>query len=79
MCVAAPMKVVEVGEYSCVAEIDGVRKSASIIALEEVKVGDYIMVHAGLAISKLDPASAEETLRLMREIVATEKRNDEIH
>ena len=68
MCVAVPMKVVEVSEFACVAEIDGVRKNASLLALDNVKVGDYILVHAGLAIEKLDTMAAEETLRLMREI-----------
>lgn len=68
MCVAVPMKVIEVTEFACVAEIDGVRKSASLLALENVKIGDYILVHAGLAIEKLDTDIAEETLRIMREI-----------
>ncbi|VAX18529.1 hypothetical protein MNBD_NITROSPINAE01-1172 [hydrothermal vent metagenome] len=72
MCVAVPMKVIEVSEFSCVAEIDGVRKSASTMALDDVKPGDYIMVHAGLAIAKLAPEAAEETLRLMREIIDAE-------
>jgi len=72
MCVAVPMKVIEVSEFSCVAEIDGVRKSASTMALDDVKPGDYIMVHAGLAIAKLAPKAAEETLRLMREIIDAE-------
>jgi len=68
MCVAVPMKVVEMSEFACVAEIDGVRKSASLLALDNVNIGDYILVHAGLAIEKLDTEAAEETLRLMREI-----------
>lgn len=72
MCVAVPMKVVEVGEYDCVAEIDGVRRAANIMTLDDVKVGDYIMVHAGFAIAKLDPVTAEETLELMRRIVSAE-------
>ena len=79
MCVAVPMKVVEVSEFSCVAEIDGVRKTASLMALEGVQVGDYIMVHAGLAISKMNPEAAAETLRLMREIVDMEERNNEVY
>ncbi len=79
MCVAVPMKVIEVSEFSCVAEIDGVKKTASIMALDGVKEGDYIMIHAGLAIAKLDPEAAEETLRLMREIKEAEDKSHEIH
>lgn len=74
MCVAVPMKVVEVSEFSLVAEIDGVRREASRMTLDDVKVGDYVMIHAGFAIEKIDPEAAEETLRLMREIVDFEKR-----
>lgn len=74
MCVAVPMKVVEVSEYSCVAEIDGVRKSASLMMLDGVKPGDYVMIHAGFALERIDPKAAEETLRLMREIVDNEER-----
>jgi len=72
VCVAVPMRVVEVGEFDCVAEIDGVRKSANTMTLDDVKVGDYIMVHAGFAIARLDPVTAEETLALMRQIVDME-------
>jgi len=43
MCVAVPMKVVEVSEYACVAEIDGVRKTASLMMLDDVSVGDYVI------------------------------------
>ena len=75
MRVAVPMKVIEVSEYSCTAEIDGVKKQASLMMLEGVNVGDYIMVHAGFAIEKVDPESARETISLMREIVESE--NDE--
>lgn len=73
MCVAVPMKVVEVSEYSCVAEIDGVRKTASVMTLDNVAVGDYVMIHAGFAIEKVDPEIAEQTLALMRQIVDAEE------
>lgn len=79
MCVAVPMKVIEISEYSCVAEIDGVRKTASLMALDGIKKGDYIMVHAGLAIAKLDEQAALETIQLMRDIKETEENSDEIH
>ncbi len=77
MCVAVPMKVTHVDAFTCVAEIDGVTKTASLLGIDGVEVGDYIMVHAGLAIAKLDTETAEETLRLMREIVAMEEEEDD--
>lgn len=73
MCLAVPMKIVSKEGDNVVAEVDGVRKEASVMLLgEEVEVGDYIIVHAGFAISKLDEEYAEETLTLMREIYSAE-------
>lgn len=73
MCLGVPMKVLSRDGDTIVAEVDGVRKEASVMLLnEEVVVGDYVIVHAGFAISRLDEAYAEETLRMMREIFAPE-------
>lgn len=63
------MKIIRKDGDDVVAEVDGVQKEASVMLLgEEVKVGDYIIVHAGFAISRLDEEYAEETLRLMQEV-----------
>ncbi len=68
MCLGVPMRVVGIDGANIVAEIDGVRRAASLMILdEEVREGDYVIVHAGFAIARLDEAEAEETLRLMRE------------
>jgi hydrogenase expression/formation protein HypC len=67
------MRVVNVDGMDVVAEIDGVRRAASLMVLdEEVREGDYVIVHAGFAIARLDEAEAEETLRLMREAFSEE-------
>jgi hydrogenase expression/formation protein HypC len=67
------MRVVSVDGMDVVAEIDGVRRAASLMVLdEEVREGDYVIVHAGFAIARLDEAEAEETLRLMREAFSEE-------
>jgi hydrogenase expression/formation protein HypC len=56
-----------------VAEMDGVRRETSLMMLDEaVALGDYVIVHAGFAIARLDPAEAEETLRLMRQLFKPE-------
>lgn len=74
MCLGVPMRVVELHEDLVVAEIDGVRREASLLMLADpVKLGDYVIVHAGFAISRLDAAEAEETLQLMREILDSEE------
>lgn len=73
MCLGVPMLVVETDHDTAVAEIDGVRREASLMMLgEPVAAGDYIIVHAGFAISRIDPAEAEETLRMMREVFSPE-------
>jgi hydrogenase expression/formation protein HypC len=71
MCLAVPMQIVSIDGESMVAEIDGVKREASLMMLnEEVAVGDYVLIHAGFAISRLDAEEAEETLELMRECLA---------
>ena len=73
MCLGVPMKIISRDGDSIVAEVDGVQKDANIILLgEEVNVGDYVIVHAGFAISRLDEEYAEETIRMMREIYSPE-------
>jgi hydrogenase expression/formation protein HypC len=67
MCVGVPMEVVSRDGDNIIAEIDGVRREASLMILgDEVQVGDYVIVHAGFAISLLDKEEALETLELMR-------------
>jgi hydrogenase expression/formation protein HypC len=67
------MKVLRREGDTVVAEVDGVQKEASVMLLgEKVAVGDYVIVHAGFAISRLDEEYAEETIRLMREVFSEE-------
>ena len=73
MCLGIPMKIMSIDGTDIVAEIDGVKRNASLMILdEEVVLGDYVVVHAGFAISKLDEAEALETLELMREAFPVE-------
>lgn len=73
MCLGVPMQVLEINDDIVLAEIDGVQREASLMMLgDPVAVGDYVIVHAGFAISRIDPAEAEETLRIMREIFTPE-------
>ena len=73
MCLGVPMRVVSINGDDAVAEIDGVKREASLMLLgDEVLLGDFVIVHAGFAISKLDEEEAQETLRLMREVFKAE-------
>ena len=68
MCLAVPMKIVSIANDMAIAEIDGVRREASLMMLgDAAKVGDYVLIHAGFAISRLDEEAALETIALMRE------------
>ena len=70
MCLAVPMKVVEIVEGSAICEVDGVRREGSLMMLDEVQIGDYVLLHAGFAIEKIDPEEAEKTLTILREALA---------
>ncbi len=73
MCVGVPMQVISIEGDQAVTEVDGVKREASLMLLDqEVKVGDFVIVHAGFAISKLDEEDARATLALMREAFSTE-------
>jgi hydrogenase expression/formation protein HypC len=73
MCLALPVRVVEVGAAdTAVVDLGGVKKEISIALLDDVQVGDYVILHVGYALSKLDPAEAEKTLALFAELHASE-------
>lgn len=73
MCVGVPMQVISIEGDEALTEVDGVKREASLMLLDqEVKVGDFVIVHAGFAISKLDEEDAKATLELMREAFAPE-------
>lgn len=68
MCLAIPTRVIEIlNEFEAVVELAGVRKTISIALLEEVAVGDFVILHVGHALTKLDPDEARKTLELMAE------------
>jgi hydrogenase expression/formation protein HypC len=68
MCLAIPVRVTELldGDMARVT-LDGVGKVISLALVEDVKVGDYVILHVGYALNKLDPEEAERTLALLAE------------
>lgn len=66
MCLAIPMRLIEIDGAAGVAEVDGVTRQVRLDLLSEVALGDYILIHAGLAIARVDPEYAQETLSLLR-------------
>jgi len=68
MCLAVPLKIISVKGKMGIGELGGVKRKISLMLLDKVKVGDYVLLHAGFAINKLETKEAEELLQLLREI-----------
>ncbi len=72
MCLAIPALIEELtDEDSAVVNLGGVRKAISLALVEDIKAGDYVIVHAGYALQKLDLAEAEHTLQLFEDLSAS--------
>lgn len=68
MCLAVPSKILEINNLLAVVEVYGARKEVSLVLLpEDVEEGDYVLVHAGFALKKINHEVAQESLKLLRE------------
>ena len=81
MCLAIPAKVVEKLENDqALVEVGGVRNRVSLMLVEDVTVGDYVIVHVGFAIARLNAEEAAKSLALFGEIARQLEENpDEVH
>lgn len=72
MCLAVPVQVVELlPDEQALIDVGGVRNRVSLALVDDVAVGDYVIVHTGFAIARLDVAEAERTLALFDQIAQT--------
>ena len=71
MCLAIPAKILSIDGLQADVEIGGVSRTIGISLTPDARVGDYVYIHAGFAISVLDEAEALESLRLLRELAET--------
>ncbi|MBI3752534.1 MAG: HypC/HybG/HupF family hydrogenase formation chaperone [Deltaproteobacteria bacterium] len=70
MCLAVPSKIVEIKDAIATIDVHGARRDVSILLLpEEVTVGDYVLVHAGFAIQKIDKEAGEDAMKLINELL----------
>jgi len=70
MCLAVPSRVVEINDLIATIDVYGARRSVSLLLLpEDVGIGDYVLVHAGFAIQKIDKEAGDDALRLISEII----------
>jgi len=73
MCLAIPMKLISIEADKGVVELSGVKKEISLNLLKEVEIGDYLIIHAGFAIEKLNEEEANKTLAIWEEITNLQK------
>jgi hydrogenase expression/formation protein HypC len=71
MCLAVPARIESIEGHQAEVDVAGVTRSISVWLTPEAQVGDYVYIHAGYAISVLDKAEAEESLRLLQELAET--------
>jgi hydrogenase expression/formation protein HypC len=67
MCLAIPSKIVKIENNVATIDVDGVQREASLLLLEKPRVGEYVIVHAGFAINKINEEDALESLKLLKE------------
>jgi hydrogenase expression/formation protein HypC len=67
MCLAIPSRITKIKDNIATIDVDGVQRQASLLLLDDAKVGEFVIVHAGFAIQRLDEKAARETLALLKE------------
>lgn len=70
MCIAVPVEVIEIYDTEALVNFGGVKKKVDTSLIEELTIGDYVLLHAGCAIEKLDKEEAKETLKLFESLIS---------
>lgn len=70
MCLAIPSKIVAIDDGIGTIDVDGVRRRISLMLIEAPQVGDWVIVHAGFALHKIDEQTAMESLQILKETLA---------
>ena len=76
MCLAIPSKIIRIDGDMGTVDVDGVKREVSLLMLEEPQLGEYVIVHAGFAIHKIDETAAKESLQLLKETLAFVEKDD---
>lgn len=74
MCLGIPVKIVEKKGNTGTGELGGVKREIDLRFLENIQIGDYVILHAGFAIQKLDEKEAEETISLLNALFEIEEK-----
>ncbi|MCL7474636.1 MAG: HypC/HybG/HupF family hydrogenase formation chaperone [ANME-2 cluster archaeon] len=78
MCYAIPARIINIKGDEATADYGGVKKKVNINLVDNVDVGDYVLIHAGFIIEKLDKRSAEESLEIIREYINESERANSV-
>ena len=79
MCLAVPVQVISIQGSEAEIEIGGVRRRVSLWLTPEAKIGDYVLLHTGYAINVIDEAEAQETLKLLTEMLSFDNNAQDVN
>ena len=66
MCVAVPAKVIEIYEHESLVDFGKIKKKVNTFFIEDIQIGDYVLIHAGCAVEKISEEEAIETINLFK-------------
>lgn len=72
MCLAVPAKIVELTGHDAIVELGGVKRAASVVFIDDAKVGDYVLLHAGFAMEKWTEEDVREYEEILRSAMPPE-------
>ena len=76
MCLAVPAQIIGLEEYSAIIDIMGIKSKVNAQLIEEPKIGDYILVHAGCAIQKIDTDYFEELQKIFQSMLVMQEKDE---
>lgn len=80
MCLAIPSKIVEIDNFRATVDVYGARREINLMLMpEEVGIGDYVLVHAGFAIQKVEQESAQQALDVISDIIKDAENDFELY
>ena len=68
MCIAIPGKIVKIIDDEAIVDYNGIKIKVNIMFIEKPNINEYVLIHAGCAIEKIDQINAEETLKIFKEL-----------
>lgn len=77
MCLAIPSKIIQIDENGLgTVDVDGVKREVSLLMIDNPEIGDYVIVHAGFALHKIDETVAMESLQILRDTLEIVEQDD---